>query len=322
MDNIETLEQAKLAGKQLGGKLLKQEKEINLDFSNLMNDITSVDENDSEMQTLAALLSLPNDKFNLLAPAFYEELEKAYNSSNNQLLLSRSLNLSGKTVEEIREDYENLCNLIDEQLIGYPVKKVDFLKQLIGLFYNAISEADGIEKQILEVPIELCHPDAKLPTYAHLTDSGMDVYAVEDITINPGQTVLVPTGIKVAIPKGYELQVRPKSGRSLKSKLRVANAPGTIDAGYRDEVGIIIDNIAPVIKSADMDENGRLYNVLWGESYTIEKGEKIAQLVLAKVPKVAWMQVDSVMDSNDRGGGFGSTSLYSPDDSRYGSDLK
>lgn len=322
MDNIETLEQAKLAGKQLGGKLLKQEKEINLDFSDLINDITSVNENDSEMQTLAALLSLPNDKFNLLAPAFYEELEKAYNSSNNQLLLSRSLNLSGKTVEEIREDYENLCNLIDEQLIGYPIKKVDFLKQLIGLFYNAISEADGIEKQILEVPIELCHPDAKLPTYAHLTDSGMDVYAVEDITINPGQTVLVPTGIKVAIPKGYELQVRPKSGRSLKSKLRVANTPGTIDAGYRDEVGIIIDNIAPVIKSANMDENGRLYNVLWGESYTIEKGEKIAQLVLAKVPKVAWMQVDSVMDNSDRGGGFGSTSLYSPDDNRYGSDLK
>jgi dUTP pyrophosphatase len=150
-----------------------------------------------------------------------------------------------------------------------------------------------------------------MPEYAHLTDSGMDVFALEDITIAPGETKLVPTGIKVAIPAGYELQVRPKSGRCLKTKLRVANTPGTIDAGYRDEIGVIIDNIEPFIKYADIDENGRLYNVEFGSSYTIGKGEKFAQLVLCEVPKAIFYQVEHVSDiTNDgRSGGFGSTGV-------------
>jgi dUTP pyrophosphatase len=177
--------------------------------------------------------------------------------------------------------------------------------------YNALAEAEGVAKKTILIPIEYCREGAKMPTYAHLTDSGMDVYALEDITIAPGETKLVPTGIKVAIPSGYELQVRPKSGRCLKTKLRVANTPGTIDAGYRDEIGVIIDNIEPFIKSADMDEAGRLYNVEFGSSYTIGAGEKFAQLVLCEVPKAAFYEVESVsaIDNDGRNGGFGSTGL-------------
>jgi dUTP pyrophosphatase len=139
----------------------------------------------------------------------------------------------------------------------------------------------------------------------------MDIYALEDITIAPGETKLIPTGLKVAIPAGYELQVRPKSGRCLKTKLRVANTPGTIDAGYRDEIGVIIDNIEPFIKDAEMDENGRLYNVLFGQSYTIGKGEKFAQLVLAEVPKAVFYEVEKVdaIENDGRNGGFGSTGV-------------
>jgi dUTP pyrophosphatase len=139
----------------------------------------------------------------------------------------------------------------------------------------------------------------------------MDVYALEDITIAPGETKLVPIGIKVAIPAGYELQVRPKSGRCLKTKLRIANTPGTIDAGYRDEIAVIIDNIEPFIKSAEMGEGGVLYNVEFGSSHTIGKGEKFAQLVLAEVPKAIFYQVEKVADiANDgRNGGFGSSGL-------------
>jgi dUTP pyrophosphatase len=150
-----------------------------------------------------------------------------------------------------------------------------------------------------------------MPTYAHLTDAGMDIYLTEDIVIHPGETVLIPTGIKVAIPLGYELQVRPKSGRSLKSKLRIANTPGTIDAGYRDEIGVIIDNIEPFIKSADIDENGRLYNIEFGSSHTIGKGEKFAQLVLCEVPKAIFYQVETVsaIENDGRAGGFGSTGV-------------
>jgi dUTP pyrophosphatase len=222
------------------------------------------------------------------------------------------MNLTGLKAENVREQYEAIYEEIDSQMGDVlSHQKRDFLKQMLGITYNALAEAEGVAKKNILIPLEFCHTDAKIPAYAHLTDSGMDVYALEDITIAPGETKLVPIGIKVAIPAGYELQVRPKSGRCLKTKLRVANTPGTIDAGYRDEIAVIIDNIEPFIKSAEMDENGRLYNVQFGSSYTIGKGEKFAQLVLAEVPKAIFYEVEKVADiANDgRNGGFGSSGL-------------
>ena len=188
-------------------------------------------------------------------------------------------------------------------------EKRDFLKRILSTTYNALSEAEGITKRHVLIPIEYCHPDAKMPTYAHLTDAGMDIYLTEDVTIRPGETKLIPTGLKVALPLGYELQVRPRSGRSLKSKLRISNAPGTIDAGYRDEIGIIVDNIDQVIKGGELDEAGRLTGILWGSDITLSKGEKIAQLVLSEVPKAVFYEVESVstIENDGRKGGFGST---------------
>ena len=95
----------------------------------------------------------------------------------------------------------------------------------------------GIFLNDVTVYLEICREDAIIPTYANEGDSGMDVYAAEDVLIEPGQTVIVPTGIKLAIPKGYEIQVRPRSGISYKTPLRISNSPGTIDSGYRDELG-------------------------------------------------------------------------------------
>ena len=142
----------------------------------------------------------------------------------------------------------------------------------------------------MKVYIEKCHEDAVIPSYAKSGDAGMDVYAIEDVILMPGETDIVPIGIKVAIPDGYELQVRPRSGLSLKTSLRVANAPGTIDSGYRDEICVIMTNIS--------DENLAI----------IKKGDRIAQFVLQQVPRVEWEEVNSVSKiGEDRGGGFGST---------------
>ncbi|HHY06731.1 MAG: dUTP diphosphatase [Clostridiales bacterium] len=147
-------------------------------------------------------------------------------------------------------------------------------------------------RETIEIYFELCHPEAKMPCYARQGDAGMDVYAVENTLIKPGQTVVVRTGWKVALPCGYELQIRPRSGLSLQTPLRVANSPGTIDAGYRDEVGIILQNTSL--------EKG----------YEIKKGERVAQLVLQKVPQIKWVLVENVQAIGiDRGGGFGSTGL-------------
>ena len=94
----------------------------------------------------------------------------------------------------------------------------------------------------IEVFVEIMREGVTLPAYANPWDAGMDVCAACDITIPPGETVIVPTGLKLAIPEGYEIQVRPRSGISFNTPLRIANSPGTIDAGYRDELGIIMTN--------------------------------------------------------------------------------
>lgn len=274
-----------------------------------LDEIKNINPELGGFEELAALMTLPEEQFAILAPFFLAELEKSFNKVNDQLAMVQAMNVAGIKAEDVEQEYTLLCHQIDEQMVeSLSAQKRDFLKAIIGLTYNAVSAADGVAKRHIIMPIEYCRPDAKMPTYAHLTDAGMDVYLTEDITIHPGETKLIPLGIKCAVPLGYELQVRPKSGRSLKSKLRIANTPGTIDSGYRDEIGVIVDNIDPVIRSAEIDENGRLYNILWGSDITLEKGEKIAQLVLNEVPKAVFYEVEKVSDiGENRGGGFGST---------------
>ena len=95
---------------------------------------------------------------------------------------------------------------------------------------------------MIDVYVETLREDITLPFYANPYDAGMDVCAAEDVMIKPGETVIIPTGLKFAIPEGYEIQVRPRSGISYRTPLRISNSPGTIDAGYRDELGIIMTN--------------------------------------------------------------------------------
>ena len=282
----------------------------------LLQNINNIDlSNEDNTAILGQLLNLPDDQFALLAPTCLEELEDSFNDPNSALILTSIYNALHTDYETLQNGFLDLCEQLDENIelqATLSAPKRNFIKRLVGIILNSTATAKNMPHRIVNIPIELCNKDAKLPTYAHLTDAGMDIYALEDITIAPGETKLIPTGIKVAIPKGYELQVRAKSGRCLKTKLRVANQPGTLDSGYRGEVGVIIDNIEPYIKSADMDDQGRLYNVVFGSSYTIGKGEKFAQLVLNQVPKAAWVEVDNVdtIEGDGRGaGGYGSSGL-------------
>ena len=272
-------------------------------------------ENNEIFQQFSVMLNLPDEQFEPLKPVVLDSLERSFNTPEVRLNFARALNSMELNLEDL-EDFLNgmIMALQDSALHNLSKTKIDFLTSIIGILHNAFTASEGISKRIIKVPIEKCDDRAKAPTYANTTDSGMDVYALEDITIAPGETKLIPIGIKVALPRGYELQVRPKSGRSLKSKLRIANTPGTIDAGYRDEIGIIVENIEPVISdiSYEYDDEGNLKitSIDFGSSHTIGAGEKFAQLVLAEVPKASWLQVDSVAEiGEDRGGGFGSTGL-------------
>lgn len=166
----------------------------------------------------------------------------------------------------------------------------------------------------VEVYIELCREGAKVPSYANIGDAGMDVYAAEDVIVHPGQTVIVPTGIKLAIPIGYEIQVRPRSGISLNTPLRLSNSPGTIDAGYRGELGILITNESYLCGQSTETQSTEIFTLSTKGNkkgtYIIKKGDRIAQIVLQKVPVIKFKIVDSVDDiGEDRGGGFGSTGV-------------
>ena len=308
---IRTPEDAKIAAQNIVEQQREQAETKRFEFEKFMEAIAEVNPDIGGFDELGTLLALPEESFSLLAPVFLAELERGFRNVNDQMILVQSMNMAGLKVEQVREQYEAIYEEIDKQMSELlSAQKRDFLKKMLAMTYNTLAEADGVAKRNILIPIEFCHPDAKMPTYAHLTDSGLDVYALEDITIAPGETKLIPTGIKVALPLGYEIQVRPKSGRCLKTKLRVANTPGTVDAGYRDEIGVIIDNIEPFIKSAEIDDNGRLYNVEFGSSYTIGKGEKFAQLVLCEVPKAIFYKVETVAGiGEDRQGGFGSTGV-------------
>ena len=134
------------------------------------------------------------------------------------------------------------------------------------------------------------HPDAVLPAYAHKSAAGMDLRSVADVVIAPGGRALVPTGLVMLLPPGYEAQVRPRSGLALKHGVTVLNTPGTIDSGYRGEVGVILANFG------DAD-------------FTVKKGDKIAQAVIAPVTQPEIVETDTI-DETDRGaGGFGSTGV-------------
>lgn len=163
--------------------------------------------------------------------------------------------------------------------------------------------------------ISKCRPNAVIPTYANKGDAGMDLYSCIDIDVNPGQTVLVPVGLKMAIPEGYEVQIRPRSGISLKTMLRIPNSPGTIDCGYRDEINVIIHNASQVLLcEKDSTDNFLRYDLSTKGAphgiYSIKKGDRIAQMVFARVETTNIVEVSTVDDiGTSRGGGFGSSGI-------------
>ena len=130
----------------------------------------------------------------------------------------------------------------------------------------------------------------ELPHYETLLAAGMDVRAnlTEPLTLRPLERAMVPTGLFVELPAGYEMQVRPRSGLAAKLGITVLNAPGTVDADYRGEIRVILVNLS-------------------GEPFTIGPGERIAQLVVARHERVEWLPVEELSDSSRGGGGFGSS---------------
>lgn len=164
-----------------------------------------------------------------------------------------------------------------------------------------MSGTDIVVTDIIVAVQRLPHAaDLPLPAYATADSAGLDLLAAIDtpIELAPGERRLVPTGLKIALPTGYEMQVRPRSGLALKHGITLLNSPGTIDADYRGEIGVILINLGTA-------------------SFTIQRGERIAQMVLAPVSRLAWREQAEDLSTTARGeGGFGSTGRASPAASR------
>ncbi|MEC7658365.1 MAG: dUTP diphosphatase [Pseudomonadota bacterium] len=141
--------------------------------------------------------------------------------------------------------------------------------------------------------VQLPHAaDLPLPEYATVQSAAVDLLAAvtEDVVLTPGARTLIPTGLAIALPDGYEAQVRPRSGLALKNGITLLNTPGTIDADYRGEIGIILTNLSQ-------------------EDFAVERGMRIAQMLIAPVTRLTWNAVSS-LDKSERGsGGFGSTGV-------------
>jgi len=168
----------------------------------------------------------------------------------------------------------------------------------------------------IKVKIRRIHPDAVIPQYATELAAGFDLVAVEDVIIAPGETALVPTGIAVEIPPGYEMQVRPRSGVSLRTKLRVANSPGTIDADFRGEVKVIVDNSAreehgSTPRLRNLEGKTEFYNGEYFEKYTsiIRKGDRIAQAVIAPIMRATFEIADELTGTERGSSGLGHTGV-------------
>lgn len=315
MPNIEEYRQdvQEKFDKAIEEQILKNEKNLT-EFLNTIESILPNDEGIAEV--FGALLALDEVEFRILSTIIMEEFTKELSKVEMKMDIKTALQLGEFTYESFKTNIDSLIQKIEESdLEDY---HISFFKKFFNAYLIAVEEI-AKEKEIVCVQFELCREGAVVPTQGTPGSAAYDVYATEDYTIAPGETIIIPLGIKVAIPEGYALLVQPRSGLSYKSKLRIANTPGLIDSDYRDELGVIMENIQKDIEKIEYhfeDEDTDMPRpvidtIIHGGAEYITKGERIAQLRLVKVPYVSYIQVDSVANiGENRGGGFGSTGTH------------
>lgn len=150
----------------------------------------------------------------------------------------------------------------------------------------------------LEIQVRRLDPDVPLPSYAHPGDAGADLVTTVDVELAAGERAVVPTGLAIALPDGYAAFVHPRSGLAARCGVSIVNTPGTVDAGYRGEVKVVLVNLDP------------------REPVTLRRGDRIAQLVVQRVERARFLEVDRLPGSARGEGGYGSTGGFTTDTTR------
>lgn len=273
------------------------------------------DSEEGGLEILSRILVMPDEQFEAVKGTLMNSIEATFNAPDARIAFAQMVNQQGVRVEDLQGNLDDIITAVNEMTtegVELNDSKKDFLKFIFTTFINTIEDSNMVSHRIINIPIELCRENAKLPAYATDGSAAMDIYSPEEYVIGPGECVIIPTGLKVNIPIGYALLIQPRSGMSRKTKLRVANTPGLIDSDYHEEIGVIIENIDPPLKDYTIQQDGDaiLQGPLYGSSFTIGKGERFAQMRLVEVPLVNWLEVDSLGEfENDHGAGFGSTGV-------------
>jgi dUTP pyrophosphatase len=236
------------------------------------------------LQEICSFVELPDEQFKEVSLYINMTIEEAYSSENFKQEIRRLIHDPNFDYPALSKSFTTVLQEI-EKLKCIDEKKT-FLYNIIQGMIGSITDMYENPYDVL-VPVQLLHADAKLPVYVHSGDAGADIFLTEDLVV-PAHSFgnKIATGIACALPKGWQIEIRPRSGKSEKTRVRISNTPGTIDGGYRDEIGILIDN--------------------FGEEITFKKGDKLAQIVVQPVYRARFVTTEDVKSiGEDRGGGFG-----------------
>lgn len=244
------------------------------------------------LESLIGILQYEDKQFESFKNNAGRQIIEAYESNDIKLAMRSE-------VTNPNFDLSTARNLIDEFIEklsdGLSESKQEFVNLIFNKYFELLSNiAMGREEFYdCEIPIQLLHENAKVPVYAHITDDGADIFATEDFIIpEQARGLLIQTGFAISVPIGWKISVKPKSGISKNTNLRISNSPGTVDAAYLDPVGVLIDNFGPQV--------------------TIPKSSKFCQISLERSYRAKFTIVNDIRAAatNDRNGGFGSTTLY------------
>ena len=241
-------------------------------------------------QVFKTIQDLPDESVELILPQIEEEFKKLVNEQDLVNKTKTEFLQEGYTIADIKSIKQSYDTIAADyfKLVNPTSPKGRYISALVGVYKDILDKImeEGFSRTV-NVKVVKETEDAQLPTYTHFGDAGADLYANEDIEVQPNETKIIPTGLKFEIPNGYEIQVRPRSGMSVKTETKVVF--GTIDSQYRSSVGIMLTNYGQ-------------------EPFQVHKGDRIAQAVIMPTYHANYLIVDSLSET-DRGEGFGSSGM-------------
>lgn len=240
-------------------------------------------------QVFKTIQDLPDESVELILPQIEDEFKKMIEEQDLVNKTKTEFLEQGYTIADITALKESYDNIADDyfKIVKPTSPKGRYISALIGVYKGILDKIikEGFSRTV-NIKIVKDTEDAIIPTYAHFGDAGADLYANEDVDIQPNEVKIVPTGLRVEIPDGYEMQVRPRSGMTTKTS--VIGQLGTVDSGYRGPLGVMLYNHGT-------------------ELYHVQKGDRIAQAVIAPTYHGNFLITDSLSDTERGSGGFGST---------------